>query len=82
MMSFIIFFIVVIIIGWFGSLFVKGDMSGGIIGFMIVGFIGVWIGYGLLGIWGLNLVGFVIILVVIGVVIVVFLVSLLVRKRG
>ncbi|MCY8110716.1 GlsB/YeaQ/YmgE family stress response membrane protein, partial [Bacillus spizizenii] len=34
-MSFIISLIVAIIIGWLGSLFVKGDMPGGIIGSMI-----------------------------------------------
>lgn len=48
MMSFIISLIVAIIIGWLGSLFVKG-YPGGIIGSMIAGLIGAWIGHGLLG---------------------------------
>lgn len=52
MMSFLISLIVAIIIGWLGSLFVKGDMPGGIIGSMIAGLIGAWIGHGLLGTWG------------------------------
>ncbi|QQF64627.1 GlsB/YeaQ/YmgE family stress response membrane protein [Bacillus mojavensis] len=81
-MSFIISLIVAIIIGWVGSLFVKGDMPGGIIGSMIAGLIGAWIGHGLLGTWGPHLAGFAIIPAIIGSVIVVFLVSLLARKRG
>lgn len=67
---------------WLGSLFVKGDMPGGIIGSMIAGLIGAWIGHGLLGTWGPHLAGFAIIPAVIGAAIVVFLVSLLTRKRG
>ncbi|MCY8111028.1 GlsB/YeaQ/YmgE family stress response membrane protein, partial [Bacillus spizizenii] len=53
-----------------------------IIGSMIAGLIGAWIGHGLLGTWGPNLAGFAIIPAVIGAAIVVFLVSLLARKRG
>lgn len=50
-MGFIVSLIVAIIIGWIGSLFVKGSMPGGIIGSMIAGLIGAWIGHGLLGTW-------------------------------
>lgn len=82
MMSFIVSLIVAIIIGWLGSLFVKGSMPGGIIGSMIAGLIGAWIGHGLLGTWGPSLAGFAIIPAVIGAAIVVFLVSLLARRRG
>ncbi|AIK46213.1 transglycosylase associated family protein [Bacillus atrophaeus subsp. globigii] len=82
MMSIIVSLIVAIIIGWLGSLFVKGSMPGGIIGSMIAGLIGAWIGHGLLGTWGPSLAGFAIIPAVIGAAIVVFLVSLLARRRG
>ncbi len=54
-MGFIVSLIVAIIIGWIGSLFVKGSMPGGIIGSMIAGLIGAWIGHGLLGTWVLTL---------------------------
>ncbi|MDR4399605.1 GlsB/YeaQ/YmgE family stress response membrane protein, partial [Bacillus atrophaeus] len=46
------------------------------------GLIGAWIGHGLLGTWGPSLAGFAIIPAVIGAAIVVFLVSLLARRRG
>ncbi|AWQ15141.1 GlsB/YeaQ/YmgE family stress response membrane protein [Bacillus velezensis] len=81
-MSFIVSLIVAIIIGWIGSLFVKGSMPGGIIGSMIAGLIGAWIGHGLLGTWGPHLAGFAIIPAIIGAAIVVFLFSLIVRSRG
>ncbi|BBA78153.1 MULTISPECIES: GlsB/YeaQ/YmgE family stress response membrane protein [Bacillus] len=81
-MSFIVSLIVAIIIGWIGSLFVKGSMPGGIIGSMIAGLIGAWIGHGLLGIWGPHLAGFAIIPAIIGAAIVVFLFSLIARSRG
>ncbi|MEH7664044.1 GlsB/YeaQ/YmgE family stress response membrane protein [Bacillus velezensis] len=72
-MGFIVSLIVAIIIGWIGSLFVKGSMPGGIIGSMIAGLIGAWIGHGLLGTWGPHLAGFAIIPAIIGAAIVVFL---------
>ncbi|MCM3448563.1 GlsB/YeaQ/YmgE family stress response membrane protein [Bacillus amyloliquefaciens] len=81
-MGFIVSLIVAIIIGWIGSLFVKGSMPGGIIGSMIAGLIGAWIGHGLLGTWGPQLAGFAIIPAIIGAAIVVFLFSLIARSRG
>lgn len=81
-MGFIVSLIVAIIIGWIGSLFVKGSMPGGIIGSMIAGLIGAWIGHGLLGTWGAHLAGFAIIPAIIGAAIVVFLFSLIARSRG
>ncbi|ASB67633.1 MULTISPECIES: GlsB/YeaQ/YmgE family stress response membrane protein [Bacillus amyloliquefaciens group] len=80
-MGFIVSLIVAIIIGWIGSLFVKGSMPGGIIGSMIAGLIGAWIGHGLLGTWGPHLAGFAIIPAIIGAAIVVFLFSLIARSR-
>ena len=81
-MGFIVSLIVAIIIGWIGSLFVKGSMPGGIIGSMIAGLIGAWNGHGLLGTWGPHLAGFAIIPAIIGAAIVVFLFSLIARSRG
>lgn len=81
-MGIIVSLIVAIIIGWLGSLFVKGNMPGGIIGSMIAGLVGAWIGHGLLGTWGPHLAGFTIIPAVIGAAIVVFLFSLFARNRG
>lgn len=81
-MGFIVSLIVAIIIGWIGSLFVKGSMPGGIIGSMIAGLIGAWIGHGLLGTWGPHLAGFAIIPAIIEFAIVVFLFSLIARSRG
>nr|WGD84112.1 GlsB/YeaQ/YmgE family stress response membrane protein [Bacillus subtilis] len=82
MMSFLISLIVAIIIGWLGSLFVKGDMPGGIIGSMIAGLIGCLDRTRAAWNMGPHLAGFAIIPAVIGAAIVVFLVSLLTRKSG
>ncbi|KZZ83777.1 MULTISPECIES: GlsB/YeaQ/YmgE family stress response membrane protein [Bacillaceae] len=81
-MNFIVSIIVALVIGWIGDLLVKGSMPGGIIGSIIAGFAGAWLGHGLFGTWGPDIAGFAIIPAIIGAAIVVFIVQLVMRKMG
>lgn len=58
--------IVAFIIGIVAVKFVPFDMPGGWVGAVIAGFIGAWIGHGLLGVWGPIVAGFAIIPALIG----------------
>lgn len=71
------FLIVGGILGWFVSLIIGKDVFGGVIGNIIVGIIGFWVGLKLFGSFGLVIGGYVIILVLIGVIILIFIVSFL-----
>ncbi|MCY8048776.1 GlsB/YeaQ/YmgE family stress response membrane protein, partial [Bacillus haynesii] len=48
---------------------------------MVVGFIGAWIGHGLLGTWGPDIAGFAIFPAIIGAAILVFILNLIFRGR-
>lgn len=69
------------IIGWVASLIVGQDTPGGIIGNIIVGYIGLWLGGLLLGNWGPVFVGFYILPALIGAIILLFIVSALMKMR-
>jgi uncharacterized membrane protein YeaQ/YmgE (transglycosylase-associated protein family) len=70
------------IIGWLASLITGRDVPGGIIGNIIAGFIGAWLGGLILGNWGPVLGGFAIIPAIIGSIILVLIVSFIMRKMG
>jgi uncharacterized membrane protein YeaQ/YmgE (transglycosylase-associated protein family) len=82
MLSFLISIIMAIIIGFIGDALVRSDMPGGVIGSMVAGFIGAWIGHFLFGHWGPDIAGFAIIPAIIGAALFVFLVGLLFRGFG
>lgn len=63
------------IIGWFAGLILGRDVPGGVIGNIIAGIIGAWLGSLILGEWGPELGGFFIIPALIGSVIVVLILS-------
>ena len=65
------------IIGWLASLITGRDVPGGIIGNIIAGFIGSWLGGLILGSWGPVIGGFAIIPAIIGSIILVLIVSFL-----
>jgi len=65
------------IIGWFAGLILGRDVPGGIIGNILAGIIGAWLGSMLLGEWGPELGGFFIIPALIGSVIIVLILSLI-----
>ncbi|KZZ83776.1 MULTISPECIES: GlsB/YeaQ/YmgE family stress response membrane protein [Bacillaceae] len=83
-MNLIVSILVALVIGWIGDLLVKNTMPGGIIGSIIAGFAGAWLGSALLGRWGPEIAGFYIIPAIIGAAIVVFLTGLIIRatRRG
>ncbi|MFE4029776.1 GlsB/YeaQ/YmgE family stress response membrane protein [Priestia sp. YIM B13551] len=70
------------IIGWLASLITGRDVPGGIIGNIIAGFIGAWLGGLILGNWGPVVGGFAIIPAIIGSIILVLIVSFIIRKMG
>lgn len=73
--------IMAIIIGYVANIFVKNNMPGGIIGSMVAGFAGAWLGSSLLGSFGPVVGGFAIVPAIIGAVIVIFLIGLITRGR-
>ncbi|WP_230129407.1 GlsB/YeaQ/YmgE family stress response membrane protein [Bacillus sp. CECT 9360] len=79
-MEFIWMLIVGGIIGWLGGLIIGRDVPGGIIGNIIAGFVGAWLGSALLGSFGPVIGGFYIFPALIGAIIVVFLVGLILRN--
>ncbi|MFF2597118.1 GlsB/YeaQ/YmgE family stress response membrane protein [Priestia megaterium] len=70
------------IIGWLASLITGRDVPGGIIGNIIAGFVGAWLGGLILGDWGPIIGGFAIIPAIIGSIILVLIVSFIMRKMG
>ncbi|CAK8581818.1 GlsB/YeaQ/YmgE family stress response membrane protein [Priestia megaterium] len=70
------------IIGWLASLITGRDVPGGIIGNIIAGFVGAWLGGLILGDWGPVIGGFAIIPAIIGSIILVLIVSFIMRKMG
>jgi uncharacterized membrane protein YeaQ/YmgE (transglycosylase-associated protein family) len=70
-----------IIIGYVADFFVKNSMPGGIIGSMIAGFVGAWLGSLLFGNFGPIIGGFAIIPAIIGAIIVIFVIGLITRGR-
>lgn len=68
-----------IIIGIIGDALVGHEMPGGIIGSMIAGFIGAWLGPWLFGAWGPVIGGFAIVPAIIGTAIFVFLLGLVAK---
>jgi uncharacterized membrane protein YeaQ/YmgE (transglycosylase-associated protein family) len=70
-----------IIIGYIADIFVKGSMPGGIIGSMVAGFVGVWLGSLLFGSFGPLIAGIAIIPAIIGAILFIFLIGLITRGR-
>ncbi len=79
LLGLLISIIMAIIIGFIGDALVRSDMPGGIIGSMVAGFVGAWLGHFLFGHFGPDIAGFAIIPAIIGAAIVVFLVGLVFR---
>ncbi|MNH93016.1 Transglycosylase associated protein [compost metagenome] len=79
-MTFIWSLIVGGIIGWLASMIMGRDIPGGIIGNIIAGFIGAWLGRVILGSWGPVIGTFYFIPALIGSIILVFIASLIMRS--
>ncbi|MCY7778054.1 GlsB/YeaQ/YmgE family stress response membrane protein [Bacillus haynesii] len=81
MLGFLVSLIVAIVIGLIGGAIGGNGAPGGMIGSMVIGFIGAWIGHGLLGTWGPDIAGFAIFPAIIGAAILVFILNLIFRGR-
>ncbi|WP_071396875.1 GlsB/YeaQ/YmgE family stress response membrane protein [Bacillus tuaregi] len=66
-------------IGYVAEKLVPFDMPGGFFGSILAGFIGAWIGHGLLGTWGPAIAGFYLIPALIGAVIIVVVAGLIAK---
>ncbi|SDZ86009.1 Uncharacterized membrane protein YeaQ/YmgE, transglycosylase-associated protein family [Thalassobacillus cyri] len=79
-MGFILYLIVGGLIGWLAGAIIGRDMPLGIIGNIIAGIVGAWIGGELLGSWGPSLAGIAIVPALIGAIIFVFIISAIMRR--
>jgi len=67
------------IIGWLAGMIVVRDVPFGIIGNIIAGFVGAWLGSLILGNWGPSVADFAIIPALIGAIVFVFILSLILK---
>lgn len=67
------------VIGWLAGLLIGRDIPGGIIGNIVIGFIGAWIGDQLFGAFGPVIGGFYFVPSLIGSIILVAIISILLR---
>ncbi|MFG6115836.1 GlsB/YeaQ/YmgE family stress response membrane protein [Halobacillus sp. MO56] len=79
-MGLILYLIVGGLIGWLAGAIIGRDMPLGIIGNIIAGIVGAWIGGELLGSWGPSLAGIAILPALIGAIIFVFIISAIMRS--
>ena len=80
MMSFIWFLIIGGILGWLAGVILCKDVPGGIIGNIIAGIVGSWIGSMILGNWGWKVSDFYVFPALIGAIILIFIVSFILRS--
>ena len=67
------------IIDWLAGMIVGGDVPFGIIGNIVAGFVGAWLGSLILGDWGPSVADFAIIPALIGAIVFVFILSLILK---
>ncbi|TDK64015.1 GlsB/YeaQ/YmgE family stress response membrane protein [Bacillus salipaludis] len=67
------------VIGWLAGLIMHRDLPGGIIGNIIAGFIGAWLGSLIFGDWGPEIGGFFFIPALIGAIILVLIVNFVIK---
>lgn len=67
------------IIGWLAGLLIGRDVPGGIIGNILAGIVGSWLGTLILGTWGPMVAGFAIIPAILGAIVVVLILSSILR---
>ncbi|MED4313275.1 GlsB/YeaQ/YmgE family stress response membrane protein, partial [Heyndrickxia coagulans] len=65
--------------GWLAGLIMGRDIPGGIIGNIMAGIVGAWLGGAIFGNWGPHIAGMAIIPALIGAIILVFVLSFILR---
>ncbi|MEF2096727.1 GlsB/YeaQ/YmgE family stress response membrane protein [Bacillus sp. CFBP9009] len=78
-MSFLWSLIIGGIIGWLAGLIIGRDILFGIVGNIIAGIVGAWLGSLILGNWGPVVAGYAIIPALIGAIVLVFILSLILK---
>lgn len=73
--------VMAIIIGFIADIFVKNSMPGGVIGSMVAGFVGAWLGALLLGTFGPIVYGYAIVPAIIGAILFIFIIGLINGRR-
>jgi uncharacterized membrane protein YeaQ/YmgE (transglycosylase-associated protein family) len=81
LMGLLISIVMAIIIGYVGEAIVRSNMPGGVLGSMVAGFVGAWLGALLFGSFGPVIYGFAIIPAIIGAGLFIFLLRLIFRGR-
>ena len=79
-MGLLLYLIIGGIIGWFAGLVVEKDLPGGVVGNVIAGIVGAWIGGRLLGNWGPKLADFYIVPAIIGALIFVIIIGFVMKS--
>lgn len=73
--------VMAIIIGYVADIFVKNSMPGGVIGSMVAGFVGAWLGSLLFGSFGPIVAGFAVFPAIIGAILFIFIIGLINGRR-
>lgn len=82
MFSFLWYIIIGGILGWLAGLIVKRDVPGGILGNILAGIVGAWLGSVLLGDWGWQVSKFYVFPALIGNIILILIVSFIMRATA
>ncbi|PIC71197.1 GlsB/YeaQ/YmgE family stress response membrane protein [Sporosarcina sp. P18a] len=78
-MSILLYLIIGGVMGWFASLIIGKSVPGGVVGNVITGIIGAWIGGNLFGSWGPRLGDFYVVPTIVGALIFVIVVSYMMK---
>jgi uncharacterized membrane protein YeaQ/YmgE (transglycosylase-associated protein family) len=79
-MGLLLYLIIGGIIGWFAGLVLEKDLPGGVVGNVIAGIVGAWIGGRLLGNWGPKLADFYLVPAIIGALIFVIIIGFVMKS--
>lgn len=82
MFSFIWYIIIGGVIGWVAGLILKKDVPGGVIGNILAGIIGAWLGSFILGDWGLKVSSFYIFPALVGCIALILIVSFIMKSMA
>lgn len=82
MFSFLWYIIIGGLIGWLAGLIIKKDVPGGIIGNIIAGIVGAWLGSIILGDWGWQVSSFYVFPALVGCIVLILIVSFIMKMAA